>query len=160
MSDPIAYLITFRTYGTWLHGDQRGSTDDTHNIYGTPMLEPHRGRRRSAEQRLTHPPTNLTDLQRNTVQLAIEHVATRRDWTIHALNVRSNHVHVVVSAPLPPEAVMHAFKSWATRRLRESKRVDKNARVWSRHGSTKYIWKQHQLVASRRYVTDHQGADL
>src|SRR5260370_25636817 len=22
---PLGYLITFRTYGTWLHGDQRGS---------------------------------------------------------------------------------------------------------------------------------------
>ena len=23
---PLAYLITFRSYGTWLHGDERGST--------------------------------------------------------------------------------------------------------------------------------------
>jgi hypothetical protein len=24
---PLAYLITFRCYGTWLHGDKRGSID-------------------------------------------------------------------------------------------------------------------------------------
>jgi hypothetical protein len=24
---PTAYFITFHTYGTWLHGDERGSTD-------------------------------------------------------------------------------------------------------------------------------------
>jgi len=24
---PLAYLITFRSYGTWLHGDERGSVD-------------------------------------------------------------------------------------------------------------------------------------
>ena len=24
---PLAYLISFRCYGTWLHGDERGSID-------------------------------------------------------------------------------------------------------------------------------------
>jgi hypothetical protein len=28
---PLAYLITFRCYGTWLHGDSRGSVDRFHN---------------------------------------------------------------------------------------------------------------------------------
>ncbi len=35
---PLAYFITFRCYGTWLHGDRRGSVDRFHNIYGTPRL--------------------------------------------------------------------------------------------------------------------------
>ena len=26
-STPLAYLITIRSYGTWLHGDERGSMD-------------------------------------------------------------------------------------------------------------------------------------
>jgi hypothetical protein len=33
---PLAYLITFRCYGTWVHGDDRGSMDRKHNIYRTP----------------------------------------------------------------------------------------------------------------------------
>lgn len=33
---PLAYLITFRTYGTWLAGDERGSIDRFNNGYGTP----------------------------------------------------------------------------------------------------------------------------
>ena len=37
---PLAYLITFRSYGTWLHGDERGSVDRFHNVYGTPRLPP------------------------------------------------------------------------------------------------------------------------
>jgi hypothetical protein len=28
---PLAYLITFRCYGTWLHGDERGSVDRFRN---------------------------------------------------------------------------------------------------------------------------------
>jgi hypothetical protein len=35
---PIGYLITFRSYGTWLHGDERGSVDRNHRAYGTPMF--------------------------------------------------------------------------------------------------------------------------
>jgi hypothetical protein len=33
---PLGYLITFRCYGTWLHGDERGSIDRFHNRYSPP----------------------------------------------------------------------------------------------------------------------------
>ena len=42
---PLAYFITFRTYGTWLHGDERGSVDLSHNVYGTPMLPANKPRK-------------------------------------------------------------------------------------------------------------------
>ena len=35
---PLGYLITFRCYGTWLHGDERGSTNRYHNIYNSPHI--------------------------------------------------------------------------------------------------------------------------
>jgi len=37
---PLTYLITFRCYGTWLHGAQRGSIDRFHNRYKSPYIEP------------------------------------------------------------------------------------------------------------------------
>jgi hypothetical protein len=37
---PLAYFISFRTYGTWLHGDKRGSIDRHHNQYGSPYIPP------------------------------------------------------------------------------------------------------------------------
>ena len=39
----VAFLIRFRTYGTWLHGDARGSVDRLHNRYGSPKLPPNPG---------------------------------------------------------------------------------------------------------------------
>ncbi len=36
----LAYLITFSTYGTHLHGDPRGSVDVRHNMPGTAVLPP------------------------------------------------------------------------------------------------------------------------
>jgi hypothetical protein len=38
---PLAYLITFRCYGTWFHGDKRGSVDRRKfNSYGKPRTRP------------------------------------------------------------------------------------------------------------------------
>src|SRR5262252_3485283 len=37
---PMGYLITFRSYGTWLHGDRRGSIDRFHNRYKSPCIAP------------------------------------------------------------------------------------------------------------------------
>ena len=37
---PLAYLITFRSYGTWLHGDERSSIDRFHNRYKSPYIDP------------------------------------------------------------------------------------------------------------------------
>ena len=48
-SVPLAYLITFTTYGTWRHGDERGSVDRAHNAYRTPHLA-HNQRRESYEK--------------------------------------------------------------------------------------------------------------
>jgi len=34
---PLAYLITIRCYGTWLHGDEKSSIDrHKYNVYNTP----------------------------------------------------------------------------------------------------------------------------
>jgi hypothetical protein len=37
-----AYFITFTTYGTWLHGTQKGkgSVDRENNLYGAAFVEP------------------------------------------------------------------------------------------------------------------------
>ena len=43
---PLGFLITFRCYGTWLDGDERGSIDRGHNSPGEPLLEPNPGLRR------------------------------------------------------------------------------------------------------------------
>jgi hypothetical protein len=37
---PLAFLITFRSYGTWLHGDERGSVNRFRNQYKSPRLPP------------------------------------------------------------------------------------------------------------------------
>jgi len=53
---PLAYLISFRTYGTWLHGDKRGSIDRFHNRYRSPYIPPNeKWHRYNQEQLKTEP---------------------------------------------------------------------------------------------------------
>ena len=159
-SVPLAYLITFRTYGTWLHGDDRGSVDREHNAFGTPLLPPNQPRERAARERCKQTPLVLNAAQRQATRDAIVAVCEHRQWSLHELNVRSNHVHVVVSAPRHPDHVRGSFKSWATRRMRETCVIDANIQPWAKDGSGKYLWKPEQVEAACRYVLDGQGPDL
>jgi len=137
---PQAYFITWTTYGTRLHGDARGTVDRKHNLYGHPMLSSDNARRANEQRELDGDPVVLTHHQRAAVEAAIREHAEFKSWRVWALNVRTNHVHVVCSANEPPAKVMNAFKAYATRRLRAEKQVDEGARVWTRHGSTRYLW--------------------
>ena len=110
---PVAYLITFPTYGTCLHGDERGSVDRLHNIPGTPMLPANEQRRDHERRRLRHAPIMLDACARAVVHRTLWEVAEYRGWTIHAVNVRSNHVHVAVSADRSVERIMNDLKSWS-----------------------------------------------
>src|SRR5258705_9792259 len=94
---PLAYLISFRSYGTWLHGDARGSIDRFHNRYKSSYL-PRSDRRRDLNRRqLKSEPVILNARQRKSIQLAVNEVCVNRKWHLHAFNARTNHVHAIVS---------------------------------------------------------------
>jgi hypothetical protein len=74
--------------------------------------------------------------------------------------VRSNHVHIVVSADCPPERVMIDLKAYATRALRRDGDMDRSIKIWEDHGSTRYLWTPVHLQDACAYVLDGQGGDL
>ena len=87
---------------------------------------------------------------------AIKATCSHRGWTIHALAVRSNHVHSVVSADATPERVMHDLKAWSTRALRQSNHDFDNRPIWTRHGSTRYLFDEPALHGAIEYVVSHE----
>jgi REP element-mobilizing transposase RayT len=97
----------------------------------------------------------------NCVGATLREVAAHRKWSIVALHVLCNHVHVVVSTPddVAPEKVMNDFKSWATRRLREQNLMPPNASVWSHHGSTRYLNSIEAVEAACDYVLNQQNTN-
>jgi hypothetical protein len=68
---PLAYFITFRAYGTWLHGDERGSVDRFHNTFGLPRLPPNPLRRNYERRMLKRPPTYLSKNRRAAIERGI-----------------------------------------------------------------------------------------
>jgi REP element-mobilizing transposase RayT len=83
-----------------------------------------------------------------------------KGWELHALNVRTNHLHLVVHANAAPELVMNTCKAWATRRLREQRLIAGDGRVWARHGSTPPLKGATAVANAIEYVLNKQGADL
>lgn len=152
---PVAFFITFRTYGTWVHGDERGSFQRTARVVApNPYLQ------KSDLGQLKHPPVILDIAQRAAVESAIREVCLFRKYDLYALQVRTNHVHCVVVSGDTPEKAMTTFKSDATRRLRTEGLVHPDTTVWSRHGSTLYLWSDNEVERALDYVVNGQGDDL
>jgi hypothetical protein len=116
---PLAYFITFRTYGTWLHGDKRGSIDRFHNRYGSPPLLPNNQREQYARTLLKQAPVRLSLRQRMIVHESFSETCKNRNWIPWAINARTNHVHSVITADCGSKKARTILKAAATKRLRE-----------------------------------------
>jgi len=89
------------------------------------------------------------------VETAIRQLAEQRQWQLHELNVRSNHVHVAVTADQEtPEKVMADMKAKGTRALRESGWIERERKVWTEHGSTVYVFKEEHFHNVCRYIRE------
>jgi len=157
---PLAYFLTWTCYGTRLHGDERGTVDRRHRGFGAPPVDPSPGRQFAARQRMAGQPVTLDAPSRAVVDREIRSVVERRGWILLALNVRTNHVHVVVSAPTRPELALEAFKAFATRGLGAAGFLPAGGRVWTRHGSTRYLWSERDVEMAVAYTVEAQGPSL
>jgi REP element-mobilizing transposase RayT len=157
---PLAYFISFRSYGTWLHGDKRGSIDRFHNQYGSPYIPPNERWHRYNKQRLKAKPLILNARERSLVEKAVRETCGIRKWSLLAFNVRTNHVHTVVTANRDPEIVLNAFKANATRELREHQLWPHPFSPWVRKGSKKKLWNERSVASAIDYVVHGQGNDL
>ena len=156
---PLAYLLTFRTYGTWLHGDERGSVD-THNrknIYGLPDISPNENLKNLMQAKMKNQTFLLDETQRKLIKEAIEEFCQHKNYQLHAVNARTNHVHTVISAQTKPEPIINFLKSYSTRKLRESKLISTETKPWSRGGSRRYLWKERHVSLAIEYVLYGQG---
>jgi REP element-mobilizing transposase RayT len=157
---PLAYFISFRTYGTWLHGDKRGSIDRFHNQYGAPYMPPNDRWHRYNQRQLKAKPLILGASERKSIENAIRETCQIRKWSLLAFNVRTNHVHTVVTANRDPEIVLKAFKANATRELREGHLWPHEFSPWVRKGSKRKLWNEQSVARAIDYVLYRQGEDL
>ena len=156
---PVAYFITFRSYGTWLHG-RSGSVDRFHNTYDTPKLPPNQQRLQYNQRNLSQSPVKLGTRARAAVESAVRETCEIRKWGLWAFNIRTNHVHTVLSANCEAELVLNALKANATRKMRETGCWRSERTPWVRRGSKRYLWNERALLNAIAYVLYDQGEPL
>jgi len=159
-SDPLGFLLTWSTHGTWLHGDLRQSVSKRETVFTWPKLESDPAMLRHMKLKLKQDPFLLELEARRIADQTIREVCTHRGWQVPALNVRTNHVHVVCCGRTTPEKMLGDLKAWSTRRLREAGLVSQNRRIWTDGGSTRYLWERKSFDAAVYYVLHEQGEDL
>lgn len=155
--DPIAFFITWSCYGTWLPGDERGWTK-WHK--GQQIPQPFLAD--WCREKMTEEAIYLDDQQRMIVNSVIAEHCGIRSWHLHAVNCRSNHCHVVVTAiGYEGEQVRDQFKAWGKRKLKEHQRRTPASdpvreHWWTRKGSVRYIFDEESLEAAIRYTLEAQ----
>jgi hypothetical protein len=154
---PLAYFLTWTTYGSWLPGDDRGWVDGRGGMHGA---EPSRAA--SARRRMKEPAVLLVGSQRGVVERAIATHCGLRGWHLHAVQCRTQHVHVVVTAVIvSPDEVLRQLKEWCTRALRQSgggsSADSARRRWWTEGGSRRQVFHEGDLESVVAYVTECQG---
>jgi REP element-mobilizing transposase RayT len=155
-SDPLAFFLTWTAYGSWLPGDDRGWVDGHGEVHGPEPQQQVLALRRMAEEAVVFDP-----LQRVAVEEAITAHCRVRGWHLHAVECRSQHVHVVVTAvDRAADDVMKQFKSWATRALKVitgARGLPSRTRWWTEGGSRRQIFCEGDLASVVSYVRECQG---
>lgn len=155
----IGYFITFTTYGTWLHGTDKGfgSVDEDNNGYGSPFVAPDPARVAAEKRRMVDEPYLLDAPRREVACNAIVAIAHEKGWRLWAVHVRSNHVHVVISAEREPGRLMSDLKARASAALTKAGFESTARHRWTRHGSTRHIFNEETLAERIYYTLDCQG---
>lgn len=160
IEEPLAYLITFRTYGTWLPGDARGSIDRFHNRVGGPRAIASATRQAVNAERLKSPPFKLNAKARVAVEYAIIRVCHHNQWPLSALAVRTNHAHAVVYGTEGSARILNSLKAYSTRRLRDLSLWGYEHSPWVDKGSRRNLWTEIHLATAVNYVFNGQGDPL
>ena len=95
------------------------------------------------------------------MEKAIRETCAIRGWHILAINVRTNHVHVVVAVgSTDPDKVLLAFKANATRQMRADGVWTSDLSPWVEKGSKRRLWNEQSVWNACDYVLNGQGDDL
>ncbi|HRX81051.1 MAG TPA: transposase [Pirellulaceae bacterium] len=151
MDDPIAFFLTWATYGTWLPGDARGWVEFKHG-----WQLPNASRHLESKAKMKEDACTLGQVERQIVEQQVAETCQHRGWTLYAISCRSNHMHVVVGAAnTNPKKIRVDLKAWCTRRLKE--RADPNRENWwAERGSIRWIFNEDSLEMVLVYVTEAQ----
>ena len=161
------WFFTWRTYGTWLPGEDGfvGYYRDNYghrtidNVPGEPASAAIPALQLYAAGTLCHEPTLLTAAQARTIASQLHETARYRGREIDAVAVLVNHVHLVFGTrgDPDPDRLLADWKAYASRALNHPPtEVNAPARRvwWAESGSTRPLHAEERRLAAIRYVRD------
>ena len=152
MTAPLGLFITCTVYGTFLPGDVRGWR---HRVEGGKYCQPRL--ERWTRDKLKHDIVLLNQSMRDIAEAALREICHFRSWQLWAVSVRTNHIHVVITAPeYAPETVRDQLKAKATRELRSSFAIWNDRPVWSRKGDIQFLDTEDDIEKCAIYVAEAQ----
>ncbi len=169
-----AWLLTSTFYGQWLPGDPRGCVTNVLDRRPGDLKGPVRfehaqpgqvyegalpGLQRVARQRLKGPSVAVDLVQAEQILDQFQETAVYRQWTLHAVSVMFNHLHLVVEAPqeFGKQELLRDFKSYAARRLNRQFGRRESGTWWTDSGSCRPI---RLMAAAVYYVCRRQPNPL
>ena len=79
-----------------------------------------------------------------------------RQWNLHAISVRTNHVHIAITANTEPKKVRDQFKANATRVLREPPDSMTSKKIWTKGGDVSIVDTEENLQRVMQYILEAQ----
>ncbi len=153
MSDrPLAYHITFGTYGMRLHGDARGTVSRQQNEFGEPIIGRDTRWEALEEQTLRFEPVKLVLSQRMVIEALLPMICQRGGWLYHQGAAQPDHVHLLLSTSAEGKAVRSWLKRWLGQELSQRWKLPEGASWWAEGGSVKWVWEQKYLEAVDAYI--------
>jgi hypothetical protein len=152
LDDPLAYFITWTVYGSHLPGDEAGWRRRRKGYQPTQprLADWHR-------KRLKYDVMLLSPEQRHVVETECERHCRHRGWHLWAVNARTSHVHVVVTADrCSGKIVRDQLKANCTRSLRARWNEFCDRTVWTVGGDWQCINCEEDLESVCSYVREAQ----
>jgi REP element-mobilizing transposase RayT len=153
---PLAYHITFGTYGTRLHGSDRPTVDRSQNKFGDPIIGRDAEWEMVEKSLLKFPPRILTLEQRLFVEATIPSICMRGGWEYVTTAAAKDHVHNIIRANVEGLDVRKWLKRWISQAMNERWPLLPGQVWWAECGSVKWIWEEDYFGRAEKYVSDQR----
>ena len=160
MNHPFAYHIIFGTYGTRLHGDERGTVDRSINQFGDPIVGMDKEWQQIECSLLRFPMRELIVEQRLFVEQTVPVICERGGWKLVETAAAADHVHNVVSADVEGKDVRKWLKRWLSEALNARWPICDGEVWWSECGSVKWVWTEDYYHRVVDYVRGQKTGNL
>ncbi len=158
-TDRTVQFITFRAYGTWLRGDERG-WHRKGAMHGEPLEAPRPALEAYDKGKMRFKAYRLCKDASDVVIKSLHRLCSRRGWKLLAVSVTETHIHMLVEASGAPRGTLGDAKRFATRGLREAGLIHSERPAWSRGGSALTLLRSSEVEGVRAYILEEQGTPL